>query len=183
MKKITSKKQFKASMTTIDTLLDKATRQGGFHTLTKEESGMLADLSKQVEEYEDNTLHLMPINLPIKPKSIKEAIEYKRVQLNLTQAGLAKTLGMGAPKLSQILSGKRPPDVYFILALYNELEIDPEFILEHAGNVNGMISSSHGTEKGNLHGRRFRTHKPEISGREMVGVKASRKKTAKKQHA
>lgn len=139
MKRITSEKQFKASMTTIDTLLDKATKQGGFHTLSKEESNFLADLSKQVEDYEDNALHLMPI----KPKSIKEAVEYKRVELDITQAELAKTLGIGAPKLSQILSGKRPPDVFFILALYNELKIDPEFILDHIGNINGRISSAH----------------------------------------
>lgn len=151
MKKITSEKQFKASMTTIDTMLDKVTKQGGFHTLSKEESSLLADLSKQVEDYEDNKLHLMPI----KPKSIKEVVEYKRVEMDLTQAALAKTLGMGAPKLSQILSGKRPPDVFFILALYKELEIDPEFILDHIDKKNGMISSAHGAVKEYSYGTRF----------------------------
>ena len=143
MKKITNEKLFKASMITIDTLLDKATKQGGFHTLSKEESSLLSDLSKQVEAYEDNTLHLMPI----RPKSIKEAIEYKRVQLGLTQAKLAETLGMGAPKLSQILSGKRPPDVSFILALHNKLKIDSEFILNHLSRMNDTIPNSEGTGK------------------------------------
>src|SRR5689334_21577669 len=106
---ITSAKHYKAVMTTIDSLLDKATQQGGFHTLTVEENKMLADMSKQAEGYEDDTLKLMPI----RPKTIQEAIEFKRTERKLTRAKLAVALGIGAPKLSQILSGKRPMDVTF----------------------------------------------------------------------
>ena len=182
MKKITSEKGFKASMTTIDTLLGKATKQGGFHTLSKEELSLLADLSKQVEDYEDNTLHLMPI----KPKSIKEVVEYKRVELGLTQAELAETLGMGAPKLSQILLGRRPPDVFFILALYNELKIDPEFILNHIDNKNGTISTVHGAAKEGRDGRfKYKKSKSKNSNAGNRGeAKASRNEVVKKhQHA
>lgn len=70
---------------------------------------MLAKFSKLAETYEDNTLHLMPI----KPKTVQEAVEYKMTEQKLTQAGLAKKLGIGAPKLSQILTGKREPDIIF----------------------------------------------------------------------
>jgi transcriptional regulator with XRE-family HTH domain len=49
----------------------------------------------------------------------------------LSQAKLADKLGIGKPKLSQILNGKRQPDVTFLKAIYSELHIDPKFILEH----------------------------------------------------
>jgi transcriptional regulator with XRE-family HTH domain len=88
---------------------------------------MLANLSRQAEDYEDNEMKLMPI----KPKTLQEAIEFKRTEKKLTQAKLAKKLGIGAPKLSQILSGKREPDVIFLKAIHKELDIDAEFILTH----------------------------------------------------
>ena len=88
---------------------------------------MLADLSKIAEAYEDNVLELMPI----RPKTLKEAVEFRRMERKWTQADLARTLGIGAPKLSQILSGKRDPDVAFLKAVYKKLKIDPEFILTH----------------------------------------------------
>ena len=101
--KIRTEKEYKATMKTIETLLDKATKAGGFHKLSKDEAAMLARLSKQAEAYEDNTLTLMPI----KPKTIQEAVEFKMVERKLTQARLARKLGIGAPKLSQIMTGKR----------------------------------------------------------------------------
>lgn len=45
-------------MKTIEGLLEKATKIGGFHKLEKGEAGMLADLSKIAEAYEDNALEL-----------------------------------------------------------------------------------------------------------------------------
>jgi antitoxin component HigA of HigAB toxin-antitoxin module len=115
-------------MKTIETLLGKATDMGGFHMLSKEESAMLAKLSNLVEAYEDNTLQLMPI----KPKTLQEAVEFKMAEQRLTQARLAKKLGIGAPKLSQILTGKREPDVTFLKAVHKKLNIDAEFLLTHA---------------------------------------------------
>lgn len=128
MTKIKTEKQYNAVMKTIEGLLEKATKIGGFHKLNRAEAKMLADLSKIAETYEDNVLELMPI----RPKSLTEAVELRRLERKLTQAELAKTLGIGAPKLSQILSGKREPDVAFLKAVYKKLRIDPEFILTHA---------------------------------------------------
>jgi len=115
-------------MKTIETLLDNVTRSGGFHLLPKEESTMLGQLSKLAEGYEDNMMQLMPI----KPKTIQEAVEFKMAEQKLTQAKLAKKLGIGAPKLSQILTGKREPDVIFLKALHKKLKIDAGFLLAHA---------------------------------------------------
>ncbi|WP_158856447.1 helix-turn-helix domain-containing protein [Lunatibacter salilacus] len=47
----------------------------------------------------------------------------------MNQAKLAMELGMGAPKLSQILSGKREPDVDFLTAIHQKLHIDAAFLL------------------------------------------------------
>jgi HTH-type transcriptional regulator/antitoxin HigA len=127
-RKIKTEKEFKAVNQTIEALLSKATKIGGFHKLVKRESDMLSNLSKLAEDYEDNILGLMPI----KPKSLKEAVELKRMERKLTQVKLAKTLGIGAPKLSQILSGKREPDVDFLKAVHKKLKIDADFILSHA---------------------------------------------------
>lgn len=125
--KIKTEKEFKAVNQTIEALLGKATKLGGFHKLEKNEAEMLSSLSKLIEDYEDNILGLMPM----KPKTLQEAVELKRMERKLTQAKLAKTLGIGAPKLSQILSGKREPDVVFLKAVHKKLKIDADFILSH----------------------------------------------------
>lgn len=125
--KIRSDREYQAVMKTIETLLEKATKLGGFHMLPKDESEMLAKLSKLAGNHEDNTMHLMPI----KPKTLQEALEFKMAEQKLTQASLAKKLGIGAPKLSQILTGKREPDVVFLKAVHKKLKIDAEFLLTH----------------------------------------------------
>lgn len=84
---------------------------------------MLSTLSELAEAYEDNTLKLMPIE----PNTLKRAIEYKMAELELTQANQDESMGFGAPKHSQILSGKRDPDVSFLKAAHEKLNIDAEF--------------------------------------------------------
>src|SRR5687768_1774974 len=125
--KIRTDKDYKVVMKTIERLLDIATKKGGFHKLSKQEATILEHLSKLAEAFEDNGLQLMPI----KPKTIQEAIEFKRAEKKLTRAKLAKKLGIGAPKFSQIMSGKREPDVVFLKAVHSKLNIDAEFILTH----------------------------------------------------
>ncbi|WOK07545.1 helix-turn-helix transcriptional regulator [Imperialibacter roseus] len=115
-------------MKTIEELLKEATEKGGFHKLAKEESDLLNTLSKLAETYEDKVMEIMPI----RPGNLREAVELKMVEQKLTQAKLAKALGIAAPKLSQILSGKREPDVAFLKAIHDKLKIDAEFILSHA---------------------------------------------------
>jgi HTH-type transcriptional regulator / antitoxin HigA len=43
-----------------------------------------------------------------------------------------KKLGIGATKLSQIMTRKREPDVVFLKAVHKKLHIDAEFLLTHA---------------------------------------------------
>lgn len=70
--------------------------------------------------------------MPVQPKTLKLAIELKMSELGINQAKLAEQLGIGAPKLSQILSGKRQLDVHFSKAVHRNLHIDAAFLLTHA---------------------------------------------------
>ena len=126
--RIRNKKQYDVVMQTIEGLLEKATQKGGFHQISKEEGNLLASLSKLAESYEDNVMKLMPV----KPKTLQEAVNFKMAERKLNQTRLAKKLGMGTSKLSKILNGKIKPDVRFLKAVHKKLEIDAEFILTHA---------------------------------------------------
>jgi len=80
------------------------------------------------EKFEDEVLGLKPAK---KLESLTEVIELFMYENKVSQAKLASHLGIGKPKLSQILTGKRKPDVPFLKAIYNKLNIDPKFILDH----------------------------------------------------
>jgi transcriptional regulator with XRE-family HTH domain len=70
---------------------------------------------------------------PVKePQTITELLEQKMYENKMTQAKLADILGLGKSKLSEILTGKRKPDVHFLKAVYKKLKVDPAFLLEHA---------------------------------------------------
>jgi len=51
---------------------------------------------------------------------------------HLKQKDLAKKLKISDAKLSLIMNGKQKPDIDFLKAVYFELKVDAEFILEHA---------------------------------------------------
>ena len=112
---------YNLAMKDILTLMNK-----GEGNLSPTEVQKLKTMSLAAEKYEDKHYPL-----PM-PKTIPEMVELKRFQLKLTQAALADMLGLGKPKLSQILSGKREPDVSFLKAVYKKLDIDPGFLLDHA---------------------------------------------------
>ena len=112
---------YKTAMKEILALMNK-----GEGNLSENEVKKLRQMAIAAEEYED-------IHYPLPmPKSIPEMVELKRFQLKLTQAALADMLGLGKPKLSQILNGKREPDVSFLKAVYKKLGIDPGFLLDNA---------------------------------------------------
>ena len=56
-------------------------------------------------------------------------IEPCMYEMKMKQKELAKLMGVAEPKLSQILSGKREPDVKFLKAAFLKLHIDPAFLL------------------------------------------------------
>ncbi len=120
---ITSKKAYHEIMVAIYDLMNK-----GEARLTTKELKKLAAMTTAAEEYEDRVLGLKPKE----PRSITELLEQKMYEHKMTQAKMADTLGLGPSKLSEILSGKRKPDVPFLKAVYQKLHVDPAFLLDHA---------------------------------------------------
>lgn len=116
---ITSGKEYRTSMKEIDILMKK-----GEAKLTPAQLKKIKVLAEAAEKYEDD-YYPLPM-----PSSVTEMIELKMFQLKLNQEKLAKVLEVGTPKLSQILNGKREPDVAFLKAAYKKLHIDPAFLLE-----------------------------------------------------
>jgi HTH-type transcriptional regulator / antitoxin HigA len=124
--KIRNEAQYKQVMALIEKFIKKATESGGFNYLSGPEKEELSHLNKIAGEYEDDALKIMPL-----PLTINSVVLYKIRELNLTQAKLAKMLGLGTAKLSQILTGKREPDVMFLKAIHNKLGISGDFLLEN----------------------------------------------------
>ena len=120
---ITSKKAYHETMIKVFDLMNK-----GESNLTKNELKALAAMANAAEDYEDNVLRLKPVR---QPETIAELVELKMYQDKITQAKLAETLGLAKSKLSEILSGRRKPDISFIKALYKKLHIDAAFLLDH----------------------------------------------------
>jgi len=100
----------------------------GENNLTSKEIEILRNMTIAAEKYEDETLHLKPVK---KPESLSEVLELFMYENKLSQSKLADKLGVGKPKLSQILNGKRQPDILFLKALYRKLNLDPKVILDH----------------------------------------------------
>jgi HTH-type transcriptional regulator/antitoxin HigA len=120
---ILTDKDYHETMIAIYELMNK----GETH-LTSAEIEQLRIMTSAAEKYEDEILHLKPVKQPV---SLSEVIELFMYENKLSQAKLADRLGVGKPKLSQILTGKRQPDVLFLKALYRKLHLDPKVILDH----------------------------------------------------
>lgn len=116
-----SKKAYETSMGRIDELMKK-----GEANLTKKEADEIRKLAIEAQEHE-KSIYQIPA-----PKTIEGIIELRMYELKLTQSKLAKMLGVTDAKLSQILNGKRDPDVRFLKAVHNKLKVDATFLLTHA---------------------------------------------------
>ncbi|MES2416605.1 MAG: helix-turn-helix domain-containing protein [Bacteroidota bacterium] len=123
--KIRNEAQYNQVMLMIEGFIKKATDGGGFNSLPKADADELAELSLLAEQFEDNVMQIMPL-----PITINSVVQNKIKELNITQVKLAEMLGLGTAKLSQILSGKREPDVSFLKAVHSKLGISGDFLLE-----------------------------------------------------
>ncbi|MDB4918118.1 helix-turn-helix transcriptional regulator [Mucilaginibacter sp.] len=120
---ISTDKSYHETMIAIFELMNK-----GEANLKDEEIDLLKIMTVAAEKYEDEVLHLKPT---MQPKSLPDVIELFMFENKLSQSKLADRLGVGKPKLSQILTGKRKPDVSFLKALYRKLNLDPKTILDY----------------------------------------------------
>ncbi len=117
---ITNNKQYKQAIGEVYVLMNK-----GEKNITKAEAKQIEKMAKAIEFYEDHVLKIMPL-----PITVNTVVQQKATKMDITQKQLAKILGIGTPKLSQILNGKRAPDVTFLKAVHEKLGIDGNFILE-----------------------------------------------------
>jgi HTH-type transcriptional regulator/antitoxin HigA len=84
------------------------------------------EVAKAIQEYEKK---YYPIP---KPETVIEMVELKMYERKITQKQLSVILEITTDKLSQILNGKREPDVTFLKAVYLKLGVDPGFLLKNA---------------------------------------------------
>lgn len=119
-KVIKTETQYKKTMDEILTLMNK-----GEAALSKSETEKLRTMALAAQSYEKNIYTIPP------PSTLEGMIELKMYERRLKQKELAKLMGLSEPKLSQILTGKREPDIAFLKAAHQKLGIDASFLLNH----------------------------------------------------
>jgi HTH-type transcriptional regulator/antitoxin HigA len=117
--RIQNKEVYELTMKEIDALMKK-----GEENLSQKELERLRILAEAAENYED-THEPLPI-----PSTLPDMIRMKMFQLRLKQHYTAKLLGVSEAKLSLIMSGKQKPDIYFVKALHEKLNLDANQILQ-----------------------------------------------------
>lgn len=118
--KIKSNKEYKEALHKVYNLMNK-----GEQNITDAEATQLEQMAKAVEYYEDHVLQIMPL-----PVTVATVVQDKIEEMDITQAKLAEILNIGTAKLSQILNGKRKPDVTFLKAVHEKLNVDGNLLLE-----------------------------------------------------
>lgn len=116
---IKTEQQYNEILKKTDLLMKKGEKK-----LTVNDVTELEKMIAEVVAYEEKT-----IRLPA-PKTISEMVELRLFQQKMTQAEFARKAGLGLPKVNQIIKGKRPVDVPFLKAIYTQLNVPADFILD-----------------------------------------------------
>jgi HTH-type transcriptional regulator/antitoxin HigA len=121
MKEIKSEADYKNVMAKIDGLMAK-----GSDKVSKDELAQIRSLAQAAQTYE-RARYLIEA-----PTTIVGMIEMRMFEMKLKQHDLAQKLNVSDAKLSLIMNGKQKPDVSFLKAVHIKLNIDANFLLEHA---------------------------------------------------
>ncbi|HEY4322952.1 MAG TPA: helix-turn-helix domain-containing protein [Mucilaginibacter sp.] len=121
MNKITSEADYNTVMAKIDGLMAK-----GSGNVSKEELAEIRALAVSAQSFEQEKYVIEA------PTTLTGMIEMRMFELKLKQKDLAEKLNVSNAKLSLIMNGKQKPDIDFLKAVHSQLQIDAEFILEHA---------------------------------------------------
>lgn len=119
MAQIKDRKQYDAIMARIDELFfatDENTPKDDKRLLE------LDVLSAMVEEYEQE-------HFPIQTPSLSNTIVERMNELKYSQKELASLLGMSAPRLCDIIGGKKTPTYNQARMISKKLDIDPAIVL------------------------------------------------------
>ena len=98
----------------------------GSDKVSKEELSEIRRLAQSAQDYEHKKYMIEP------PSTFIGMIEMRMFEMKLKQHDLAQKLNVSDAKLSLIMNGKQKPGVDFLKAVHTQLNIDAEFILEHA---------------------------------------------------
>ncbi len=79
-------------------------------------------LSRLVQEYED-------VHYPIGEPSLIDVLKLRMYEMGLSQAALAKKIGVSPSRICDFLSGKAEPTLKVGRRISTELKIDPSIVL------------------------------------------------------
>lgn len=119
MIKIDNKQKYYSAMAEIETYLHR-----GFSKLSKKEDQRLHELSVAVEAYE-----MQEYPMPVQP-SFNEILIYVMQKKGLTQTELSKSLEVSKSFISEVLSGKKEPNVDLLKNLHFQFHIDGNILLD-----------------------------------------------------
>ena len=111
----------------------------GDGNLSPEQAREFTKLAQAVEAFEANDY------IADEPETLSDYLELEMYRHRMKQKDMAKKLGVGPAKFSQILSSKRQPDVEFLLATHRELGIDGNTLMHY---VEKAITQSSLVQKG-----------------------------------
>ena len=117
--KIENEKQYEWAMARIEQLLPKV------HDDTPDDDPNSIELyliSALVEEYED-------VHYPIGSPSLIDTLKLRMYEMGLSQAALAKKIGVSPSRICDFLSGKSEPTLQVGRRISKELHIDPAIVL------------------------------------------------------
>lgn len=130
MEKLTTRKQYDEVKAHVEQLIAEATAKGMLEPeMDNAYTQEIAQLSKQMAQYEDEYLNI----LPLRQKSpLIASIEEYFFAHGLRQKDVAKLLGVNESQFSQIMSGRRRISMSFAKRLHSKLGINADLILEYA---------------------------------------------------
>jgi HTH-type transcriptional regulator/antitoxin HigA len=116
--KITSQKDYKTVMAKIDKLMSR-----GSAVISKSELQEIRKYALAAQQYEQATFTIST------PTTIAGIIEMKMFELKLKQKDVSRKLKISDAKLSLIMNGKQKPDVNFLKAVHQQLNVSGDFLL------------------------------------------------------
>jgi antitoxin component HigA of HigAB toxin-antitoxin module len=119
MIKIEKKQQYYAAMAEIEHFLEK-----GFSALNKKEISRLDELSRAAEVWE-----LKEFPMPMHP-SFPDILRYIMNQQRFSQSEMSEKLDVSKSLFSEILSGKKKPNLDILINLKRDFDLDANTLLE-----------------------------------------------------
>ena len=130
MEKLTTRSQYDEAKARVEQLIAEATQKGMLEPdMDNAYTQEIAFLSKQMADYEDEYLNILPLRQKSPLIAIIEDYFYTH---NMKQKDGAKLLEVNESQLSQIMSGHRRISMSLAKRLHTRMNIDPKLILEYA---------------------------------------------------